>query len=231
MAMGYQENNYSPMGTGQKKKPQTNWGIETFGEPHETMMESVAPGIPAASINSTIEQSPTNNTLPIRTGPPVTPQAPTGIPQVFQGFTPVHAMEGFDTGREQNTGKSAKDAFAFLSNQAPPPPLHDKGLLGSWFDQYILPGMNQLGHNAQKAQGDKFSFNNWQGGWNVDFGRGAGAQGGALAWQADPLGLPQKAPANELYNKYQSMLQPQETQSNDLEELLQILMSQNQESL
>lgn len=94
-------------------------------------------------------------------------------------------MEGFAFDREQNTGKSAKDAFAHLANQAPPPPLNDKAALGAWFKQHIEPGMNELGHKVTSVEGDKFGFENWQGKFNVDFGRGAGAEGGALAWQVD----------------------------------------------
>jgi hypothetical protein len=92
-------------------------------------------------------------------------------------------MEGFDFNREQNTGKSAKDAFAYLANQAPPPPLNDKAALGAWFTQYIQPGMNALGHTVTDVNGDTFKFKNWQGEFTVDYGRGAGAPGGALAWQ------------------------------------------------
>jgi hypothetical protein len=106
-------------------------------------------------------------------------------PSVFQGFTPKYAMEGFNFGREQNTGKSAKDAFAYLANQAPPPPINDKAALGKWAEQYIVPGMNALGHNVSNVQGDKFHLKNWQGDFDVDYGRGAGAEGGALAWQVD----------------------------------------------
>jgi hypothetical protein len=94
-------------------------------------------------------------------------------------------MEGFDFSREQNTGKSAKDAFAYLANQAPPPPLNNKDALGKWFEQYIKPGMNELGHTINSSGGDGFNFSNWQGTFDVDFGRGAGAEGGALAWQVN----------------------------------------------
>jgi hypothetical protein len=104
---------------------------------------------------------------------------------VTQGLTPKYAMEGFDLSREQNTGKSAKDAFAFLSNNAPPPPINNKAQLGAWFNQYVAPGMNALGHRIISVDGDKFTFSNWQGTFTVDFGRGAGAEGGALAWQVD----------------------------------------------
>lgn len=153
--------------------------------------------------------APTSNTMPVAYGggpaapletlPAIPTPAPTRTPttaSTFQGFTPKHAMEGFEFGREQNTGKSAKDAFASLANAAPPPPLNDKAALGQWFNQYIKPGMNELGHGAQDATGDKFRFKNWQGEYDVDFGRGAGAEGGALAWQADDVnGAPLEAQA------------------------------------
>jgi len=104
-------------------------------------------------------------------------------PQKFQGFAPKYAMEGFDTQREQDTGKSAKDAFAYLSNNAPPPPIGDKAALGAWFSQYIAPGMNALGHKVLNVVGDQVTLSNWQGTGTIDFARGAGADGGALAWQ------------------------------------------------
>jgi len=136
------------------------------------------------------DKPPTSNTLPVREGPATPPaaaaaEAPKWEASVFQGFTPKHAMEGFDFNREQNTGKSAKDAFAYLSNQAPPPPTNDKAALQAWTEQYIVPGMTALGHNVSNVQGDKFHLKNWQGDFDVDYGRGAGAEGGALAWQVD----------------------------------------------
>lgn len=107
-------------------------------------------------------------------------------PSVYTGYTPKYAMEGFDFSREQNTGKSAKDAFAYLANQAPPPP-QDKAALGAWFQQYIQPGMDQLGHKVSSVTGDKFTYGNHEGTFEVDFARGADAPGGALAWQSDPI--------------------------------------------
>ena len=98
-------------------------------------------------------------------------------------FVPKHSFEGFDFAREQNPAKSAKDAFAYLANQAPPPPFADKAALGTWFTQHIAPGMDHLGHRVNYVTGDKFSFTNWQGTFEVDFVRGAGAAGAALAWQ------------------------------------------------
>lgn len=140
--------------------------------------------------------APTSHTMPAPSvsGPSAPPQV---SPQVFQGFTPRYAMEGFDFNREQNTGKSAKDAFAYLANQAPPPPLNDKAALQAWAEHYIVPGMKALGHNVSNVQGDKFHLQNWQGDFDVDYGRGAGADGGALAWQVDD-GTAQM-PANASY--------------------------------
>ncbi len=131
--------------------------------------------------------APTSHTMPIGGAPSVTPAKP----MTFAGAAPKHAMEGFDFSREQNTGKSAKDAFAHLSNQAPPPPINDKAALAAWFSQHIRPGMDALGHNVSDVQGDKFRFKNWQGDYWVDYGRGAGADGGALAWQAEDANGPQ----------------------------------------
>lgn len=118
-------------------------------------------------------------------------QTGTEAGQTYTGFDPAHAFEGFDFQREQNTGKSAKDAFAYLANRAPAPPLHDKAALEAWFRQYIEPGMNALGHRITRVQGDVFDFDNWQGKWTVDYGKNAG--GGdeyqkALVWGAQPGG-------------------------------------------
>lgn len=100
-------------------------------------------------------------------------------------------FEGFDFQRAQDSKKSAKDAFAELAKKAPEAPLGDKAALGAWFDQYIKPGMNALGHQVISNGGDGFRFKNWQGTYDVDFGRGAGAPGGALAWQATDPYAPQ----------------------------------------
>jgi hypothetical protein len=244
MAMGYQNNNYSMMGQGQPKKKMgqgNSWSQENFPE-QSPLEEGVAPGIPAAAINSVVDpqQNPVNNKMPIGQAPQIHPLL--GIPntyggEIFQGFTPNQRMEGFDFNRLQQTGKSAKDAFAHLSQQAAaqgnvaPLDSLDKQAYGNWFNQFIAPGLKSLGHNVESVDGDKFTYNNHEGRYTVDFGRGAGAPGGALAWQAEDANapLPTSAPANDLYKKFQSQLMPQQEQNNDLEELLQILMSQNQE--
>lgn len=144
---------------------------------------------------------PGGQTRPPMQRDPATPDL-TKVPR-FTGFTPKYAMEGFDTAREQNIQKSAKDAFAYLSQQAPPPPTNDKAAMGVWFKTYIEPGMKQLGHNVTEVEGDKFRYNNWEGDFWVDFTRGAGAPGGALAWQADAA---QGGPANQAYNHTQTAI-------------------------
>jgi hypothetical protein len=95
-------------------------------------------------------------------------------------------FEGFDLNRAQDKNKSAKDAFADLSKAAPTAPTQDKAALGQWFGQYIRPGMDALGHKVSGVDGDKFTYGNHEGNFSVDYGRGAGAAGGALAWQAEP---------------------------------------------
>ncbi len=102
----------------------------------------------------------------------------------FRGVSPKYPFEGFDFEREQNPGKSAKDAFAYLANQAPPPPFEDKAALGEWFRTHIQPGMDQLGHKVLSVAGDTFTMTNWQGTGTVDFVRGAGAPGAAFHWGA-----------------------------------------------
>lgn len=99
-------------------------------------------------------------------------------------------FEGFNESREQNTKKSAKDSFLAHSKAAGPAPTHDKAALGAWYNEKVRPGMQADGHNVTDVQGDKFRFNNWQGDFWVDYGRGAGAPGGALTWQSDPANAP-----------------------------------------
>lgn len=133
------------------------------------------------------------------------PQNPDAKRQIdpYTGYAPRHQMEGFAYDRLQDPEKSAKDAFAYYSNQAPPPPTDNKDALAVWFKTYIQPGMQQLGHNVTDVQGDKFRFNNWQGDFWVDYGRGAGAPGGALSWQAD---YAQGGPGNQAYNQTQQAI-------------------------
>lgn len=116
------------------------------------------------------------------------PNVPKGDP--YTGFQAKHDYSAFDTAREQNPGKSAKDAFVYLSNQAPPPPMHDKTALEAWFNQYIKPGMDALGHKVSSVTGDKFSYGNHEGNFTVDYAQNAGAAPGSmlqrLQWGADP---------------------------------------------
>jgi hypothetical protein len=140
------------------------------------------PDLPAAD-------PPTSNTMPVDgAAPSVTPAPFTPPAKTAAGdfkWNQGHDFSAFDTQREQDPAKSAKDAFAMLSNQAPPPPLNDKNALAGWFKQYIQPGMDQLGHKITSVDGDKFSFGNWQGNFDVDYGEGAGADGGRLSWQTE----------------------------------------------
>jgi hypothetical protein len=252
---GLQQNNYSPMGLGQpaqgkNSKRQTGFMDEIGAE--DPILESVSPGIPERTINSTLPgvSHGYSNNAQVLAPQPVQPQGPVGIPstyrsdpkfggQVYSGYTPAQAMEGFNFNREQNTGKSAKDAFAFLSNQAAQKgqlaPLHDKQALGGWFEQHIRPGMQQLGHNVSWVDGDKFGYGNHEGNFVVDYGRGAGAQGGALAWQAElpnqGSGLPTSAPANEIYRQAQQALTPMQQNQEELDQLIALMMMQNQEMI
>jgi hypothetical protein len=106
------------------------------------------------------------------------------------------AFEGFDFARGQDTKKSAKDSFAAHAKAAAvAAPINDKAALGDWAKQYVMPGMNADGHGVSSVDGDKLRFKNWQGEFDVDFGRGAGADGGALAWQAEDVNAPQEMAA------------------------------------
>jgi hypothetical protein len=109
------------------------------------------------------------------------------MPNPYQ--TALHSYEGFNTAREQNPQRSAKDSF-YAHSQGVAAPIDDKGKLGDWFNQNVRAGMEADGHRITDVQGDKFRFNNWQGDYWVDFGRGAGAPGGALAWQAEDANAP-----------------------------------------
>ncbi len=167
---------------------------------------ATSPSVPGQDVSPTAAPMPppTSNTMPVTPGPSVLPVDPnlagdalppkaiTPFPSDFKpggkfpGSAPKYAMEGFNFDREQDTAKSAKDAFAYLSNQAPPPPINDKNALGQWFEKYIRPGMDALGHKVSSVNGDTFTYGNHEGNFTVDYGRGAGAEGGALAWQATP---------------------------------------------
>lgn len=116
--------------------------------------------------------------------------AGTANPAPYTGFTPRYDYSAFNTAREQKPQASAKDAFAMLSNQAPPPPFHDKRALAAWFNQYIAPGMNSLGHRVLSVSDDGFTYENHEGRFFVDFAQNAGAAPGSmlqrLQWGASP---------------------------------------------
>lgn len=158
--------------------------------------QAIGPG--GQPINHTMADHPTASGGGAENGP----NLPNRI-DPFTGFTPKYAMEGFNFSRLQQPNKSAKDAFAYFAQQAPPPPLEDKNALAVWFNTYIKPGMAKLGHNVTDVQGDKFRYNNHEGDFWVDFGRGAGASGGALAWQAD---YANGGPANQSYSQTQKTI-------------------------
>lgn len=108
----------------------------------------------------------------------------------YTGFTPNHDYSAFNTARQQDPGKSAKDAFALISNQAPPPPFGSKASLHSWFQTYIQPGMEALGHHIVSSGEDGFTFSNSEGTFFVDFSQNSGAAPGSmvqrLQWNATP---------------------------------------------
>jgi hypothetical protein len=90
-------------------------------------------------------------------------------------------FEGFDLGRAQDTTKSAKDAFASLAAKSGTLPT-TKAEAETWFNTNIKSGMEALGHTINWVQGDKFSFTNWQGTFEVDFVRGADGPNPAFQW-------------------------------------------------
>ena len=131
-----------------------------------------------------------NTTLPIPEPKPAAPPATTPPRVPYTGFTPRNDYSAFNTSREQNPGASAKDAFAMLSNQAPPPPFASKTELANWFNQNVRPGMDALGHKVLSVNEDGFTYTNHEGTFFVDFAQNAGAPAGSmqqrLQWGATP---------------------------------------------
>lgn len=131
-------------------------------------------------------QGETSNTMPIGTPP----QTVRPTPAPYTGFTPRYDYSAFNTAREQDPGTSAKDAFAMLSNQAPPPPFASKPELTTWFLQNIRPQMDALGHRVLSVNDDGFTYTNHEGTFFVDFAQNAGAPAGSmlqrLQWNATP---------------------------------------------
>lgn len=109
----------------------------------------------------------------------------------YTGFqTGGNDYSAFNTGRQQDPGKSAKDAFAMISNQAPPPPFNSKAGMANWFNTYVRPGMDALGHKVISVNEDGFTYSNHEGTFFVDFGQNSGAATGSmlqrLQWNATP---------------------------------------------
>lgn len=114
----------------------------------------------------------------------VTPPAPTANTNGPRANR--YGAEGFDGQREQKVEYSAKDSFlAALDNAPEPPPGEDKAALKVWFEKYISPAMTANGHKINWVDGDKMNFTSPQGTFTVDWYRGAGAKGGAPAWQVE----------------------------------------------
>lgn len=131
---------------------------------------------------------PTNGTLPIGD------TQPNGSPTTnVTGGPPPPPLDlsAFNMGRAQDTSKSAKDAYASLSSAAPPPPLHDRVAFQSWLNQYIVPGMNALGHRVLRVDENGFEYENHEGRFYVDAAQNLGAAPGTvrdqrLHWNATP---------------------------------------------
>jgi hypothetical protein len=90
-------------------------------------------------------------------------------------------FEGFDLSRAQDPSKSAKDAFAMLAARSGRVPA-TKAEAETWFNTNIKTEFEALGHKVNWVSGDKFSFTNWQGTFEVDFVRGADGPNPAFAW-------------------------------------------------
>ncbi len=139
------------------------------------------------------------------------------MPNPYQAA--LHSYEGFNTERDQDPRKSAKDSF-YAHSQRVAAPTQDKGQLGDWFNQNVRAGMEADGHRVTDVQGDKFRFNNWQGDYWVDFGRGAGAPGGALAWQAEDANAPTS------HTMQQGSVMPTQTGDSLFEQIMASLQTQ-----
>jgi hypothetical protein len=90
-------------------------------------------------------------------------------------------FEGFDLGRAQDPSKSAKDAFAMLAAKSGSVPA-TKAEAETWFNSKIKSEFEALGHKVNWVSGDKMSFTNWQGTYEIDFIRGADGPNPAYTW-------------------------------------------------
>jgi hypothetical protein len=131
---------------------------------------------------------------------PVKPQMPLAPFQYGQGQslrTDVYGdYAGFDTQREHNISKSAKDAFLFASNQSA---AADSFVQASatkegseaWFNQHIRPTLEAQGYTIDWVKGDQAFIRSWDGVGIVDFVVNAGHPDPSqrkLAWQPTAQG-------------------------------------------
>lgn len=108
----------------------------------------------------------------------------------YTGFaTSGNDYSAFNTARPQDPGKSAKDRFVQVTNQAPPPPT-SRALMPNWFNTYIRPGFEAAGNKILSVDGDSFTYSNHEGTFRVDYFQNAdgnGSQGPMrLQWGATP---------------------------------------------
>lgn len=108
----------------------------------------------------------------------------------YTGFKGNFDYSAFNTAREQNPGKSAKDAFAMVSNMAPPAPFSNRAALPNWFNSYVRPGFESLGNKVLSVDEDGFVYENHEGTFRVDYVQNAGAPTGSMQqrfqWNATP---------------------------------------------
>lgn len=104
-----------------------------------------------------------------------------------------YSYSGFDFGQDagnRDVGKSAKYAFSHLAGQAAaagaPQPM-DKAGAEAWFNQYIAPGLQQLGYEIGWVKGDKARIKTREGWDEIDFLGNAGGDNPSLTWQSEVL--------------------------------------------
>lgn len=154
----------------------------TAQDPAQTLLPIESPNL--GSVTPWAAETPE----PPTPAPTQTPTTTTPPPTTYSGAGQAGGvgLEGFNLGRAQDPKTSAKDAFAQAWGQAQAaPPGEDKAALGAWFDQNIRPSMEANGMTINWVDGDKMNFTSPQGTYTVDWYRGAGAPGGAGAWQVD----------------------------------------------
>jgi hypothetical protein len=109
---------------------------------------------------------------------------------------------GFDTEREHNIAKSAKDAFTFAAQQQAAADSFVQASASkegseAWFNQYIRPVLEAQGYTIDWVKGDQAFIRSWDGVGTVDFVVNAGHPDPAqrkLAWQPTPQGEQPTAP-------------------------------------